>query len=487
MLLEIGHNLGLAHSGRNNVSYGDRSGMMGYSYNRDNGPMQCFNPAKTYQLGWFDDKTVEVNPNDGTWVGTIIGAADYSNDNVDPNANVIVKIVTGGSKDFYLGYNRKKDINSGVVVAGDAVTIVEQESGYSKSDFLASLPEEGSSETFFNFGGTDKNLVVEFLERGPTYNEVEVAIYFDSCAFPTCCQGLMCAELLKAPDLFVNVPVQLLAPSVAPTAKPSVAPTAKPTVAPTTLEPTDAPTTPEPTGVPTTAEPTSSSTTFSPTVSTTTLEPTNKPTFRPTDRRPLRERWTRKPISAPTTNEPTPAPTNKPTLAPSQKPIYSISYNNNRRPQKVRKQLMTETFRNDLGFFYNSGEVEVTQELFSWVLTARFPLESPSVQPALSTMLALQGTSTIDVTFWYNAEKMEANEGFKLQYSTDFGSSWTDVSSYVFGEGGFDTTDKWNLAQQETFEVDAGMDMVMIRIIGETNLGLSDSVFHVAGINIYGA
>lgn len=148
---------------------------------------------------------------------------------------------------------------------------------------------------------------------------------------------------------------------------------------------------------------------------------------------------------------------------------------------------MTETFRNDLGFFYNSGEVEVTQELFSWVLTARFPLESPSVQPALSTMLALQGTSTIDVTFWYNAEKMEANEGFKLQYSTDFGSSWTDVSSYVFGEGGFDTTDKWNLAQQETFEVDAGMDMVMIRIIGETNLGLSDSVFHVAGINIYGA
>lgn len=148
---------------------------------------------------------------------------------------------------------------------------------------------------------------------------------------------------------------------------------------------------------------------------------------------------------------------------------------------------MTETFRNDLGFFYNSGEVEVTQELFSWVLTARFPLESPSVQPALSTMLALQGTSTVDVTFWYNAEKMEANEGFKLQYSTDFGSSWTNVSSYVFGEGGFDTTDKWNLAQQETFEVDAGMDMVMIRIIGETNLGLSDSVFHIAGINIYGA
>lgn len=470
---EIGHNLGLAHSGKDDISYGDRSGMMGYSYNRDNGPMQCFNPAKTYQLGWFDDKTVVVNPNDGTWVGTIIGAVDYSNASVDSNANVILKIITGESKDLYVGYNRQKDMNSGVVSAGDMVTIVEQESGYSKSNFLASL-SEGSTHTFSNFGGSDKNLVVKFIERGSTFDEVKIAIYFDYCEFPSCCLGPMCADLLQAPDLFVNIPVQLLSSTPAPTAKPSVAPT--------TLEPTVAPTTLEPTYFPTTADPT-----FEPTVSTTTLEPTvapttSKPTFRPTSQRPLRERWTRKPTPAPTTKSA--STTNKPTLAPTQKPIYSISYNGGQ--PNVRKHLLTETFRNDLGFFYNSGEVEVTQELFSWVLTAKFPLESPSVRPALSTMLALQGTSTVDVSFWYSAEKMEVNEGFKLQFSTDFGTSWTDVMSYVFGEGGFVTTNKWNLAQQATFEVHSGTDTVMIRIIGETNLGLSDSVFHVAGINIYG-
>ena len=80
---EVGHNLGLAHSGDGNLEYGDQSGMMGkntiggsllswhsyhastfspsicpptspsYSYNSDDTPLMCFNPAKNYQLGWY--------------------------------------------------------------------------------------------------------------------------------------------------------------------------------------------------------------------------------------------------------------------------------------------------------------------------------------------------------------------------------------------------------------------------------------------------
>jgi len=219
---EIGHNLGLAHSGKDGISYGDKTGMMGYSYNRDNGPLQCFNPAKTYQLGWLNDKAVEVDPNAGRWEGTVIGTADYSNPTVDPNANVIVKV-----EDLYIGYNRKKGMNAGVNAAGDAVIIVEQGPGYTDSDFLATLTVYDPIKIFNNFRGTDKNLVVELTGRRSQFDEVIVAVYYDT-------------------DFHLPDQIQQL-----PTNVPTFKPTQTPTNRPTFPEPTASPTSPKPTPAPT--------------------------------------------------------------------------------------------------------------------------------------------------------------------------------------------------------------------------------------------
>eukprot|EP00536_Pseudo-nitzschia_multiseries_P016358 jgi/Psemu1/313075/fgenesh1_kg.1087_\ len=59
---EVGHNLGLAHSGEGSETYGDQSGMMGFSYDVDDAPLMCFNPAKNYQLGWYKEQQDFVNP-----------------------------------------------------------------------------------------------------------------------------------------------------------------------------------------------------------------------------------------------------------------------------------------------------------------------------------------------------------------------------------------------------------------------------------------
>ena len=48
---EVGHNLGLAHSGEGTNEYADNSGMMGYSYSQDEGPKMCFNGAKVSLQG----------------------------------------------------------------------------------------------------------------------------------------------------------------------------------------------------------------------------------------------------------------------------------------------------------------------------------------------------------------------------------------------------------------------------------------------------
>jgi len=394
---EIGHNLGLAHSGKDGISYGDKSGMMGYSYNRDNGPMQCFNPAKTYQLGWFDDKVLEIDPTRGTWVGTIIGATDYMNSNVNQNANVVVKIKTGEFNDLFVGYNRQKDMNAGVPDGGDKITIVEQGQGYSHSDFLASLSIEASTKTFYQFGGTDKNLVVDFIGQGSNIDEAIVAIYYDTCVYPSCCEGSMC-EGLAPPDLSIVTPIQVERPIL------TAAPTAMPTPA------------------------------------------------------PIQKR--------------TPAPTDRPRLY-------------NYRSVSLQKRILSENFRNGLGVFHGEGN-EVQQNMFQYVLTAKFELKEAGNLPTMSTTIDLQGTSFIEVTFWYNAEKMQNEEGFKLQYSSDHGNSWADIRTFKFGEGGFDKTEKWNHANKVSFEVARGVQDTDLRFVGDTTTDDSDSVFYIAGINVDG-
>ena len=50
---EVGHNLGLAHSGEvDEGAYGDKSGFLGISYNVQFEPKMCFNAVKNFQLGW---------------------------------------------------------------------------------------------------------------------------------------------------------------------------------------------------------------------------------------------------------------------------------------------------------------------------------------------------------------------------------------------------------------------------------------------------
>mmetsp|Transcript_22863 Transcript_22863/g.53988 ORF Transcript_22863/g.53988 Transcript_22863/m.53988 type:complete len:722 (-) Transcript_22863:213-2378(-) len=397
---EIGHNLGLAHAGKDNISYGDKSGMMGFSYRQDNGPLQCFNPAKSYQLGWYDDKVVEIDPEDGTWVGTLIGAVDYKNDSVDQNSKVVVKITSPDRTNLYVGYNRKKGMNSGVPLAGDRVTIVEQGLGYSSSNFVGNLSPDDPIHTFYSFGGSNKNLVVEFIDRKSYYNEVTVAIYYDTCIYPSCCNGRTCNT-----NGFKPSPIGTPAPQPLPS--PVASPTPKPTPHPT----------------------------------------------------------------------PAPAP---PTPAPTRDRMHTGATGSRSRPLK----LLTENFREGLGAFYGGGNA-VAQNIFQYIATAKFQLKQSTEPPYIGTDLNLQGNSIVQVNFWYNAQQMETQEGFRLQYSTDHGVTWSDVRRFSFGST-FKELDAWKFVNAATFQVQEGLSTAKLRFVGETSKNDSNSVFYIAGVNIYG-
>jgi len=113
----------------------------------------CFNPSKNYQLsqghgGWYNDHTYDTKRfatgvyGGTSWLGQIIGIADYKN---NPNHRpVVVKIESGTSTDLFVGFNRASGINKDTADARNQVTITQAGNnglGYSQSWLKAKLSE----------------------------------------------------------------------------------------------------------------------------------------------------------------------------------------------------------------------------------------------------------------------------------------------------------------------------------------------------------
>jgi len=173
---EIGHNLGLAHSGLpGRSSYEDTSGMMGYSYNLDDGPSVCFNAAKSYQLRWYEDKVESIDPRnlpDGSQSFNLIGVADYDNADGLVSLRLEYEGNQNNGKEWYVGYNRKAGINSGVPNTDEAapnlvhliekVNILANEYGYGQSERIAAL--DTNQQYSWDIGGTDVTLKVDSID-----------------------------------------------------------------------------------------------------------------------------------------------------------------------------------------------------------------------------------------------------------------------------------------------------------------------------------
>ena len=184
-LHEVGHNLGLAHSGEvKKGKYDDQSGMMGFSYDEDDTNM-CFNPAKNWQLGWYNDQAESINPlddkNDPVQQFTLNGVSDYGK---NKKALVVLQLNQPDSeKDYYIGYNRMDGINRDTVEDENMVTIIRKEGGlpteYGQSMKVAKL-NLGQSYVIENFNGQDGSSVeIKFVAsldgKDATIEVVDVA------------------------------------------------------------------------------------------------------------------------------------------------------------------------------------------------------------------------------------------------------------------------------------------------------------------------
>ncbi|MGK3761367.1 MAG: hypothetical protein ACI8RD_013685 [Bacillariaceae sp.] len=136
LMHEVGHNFGLSHSGKGGGDiYGDITGYMGAGSTEDDGPKNCYNAVKNYRLGWYDLQTGSTNPleytsNPKSFV--LNGVTDYKKDGSSNGELISLRLEQFGDDngvDFYLGYNRKAGINSGVSQGADQVILYSKDRG----------------------------------------------------------------------------------------------------------------------------------------------------------------------------------------------------------------------------------------------------------------------------------------------------------------------------------------------------------------------
>ena len=87
----------------------------------------CFNPAKTWYNGWFEQYHETVDPLMSAVELELVGIDDASNSLIQEHQKVVVKIKGNGEHDhLFLMFNRKKGINEGVAGSADQLIITSQ-------------------------------------------------------------------------------------------------------------------------------------------------------------------------------------------------------------------------------------------------------------------------------------------------------------------------------------------------------------------------
>ena len=179
---------------------------MGFSYAADDGPAMCFNAAKSWQLGWYSNRTVTVNPLSAGWSGKLVGLVDYQSTTGNP---VLLKINTSTDTDYYMMFNRKAGLNAGTMEGADQI-VIETQSGegtaYGQSTLVAKL-SAGGTYSISNFNSSGRTVTIKVnaisLTTTPAYASVSVSAasssgatcvgYGGTCGSgKTCCSGYTC-------------------------------------------------------------------------------------------------------------------------------------------------------------------------------------------------------------------------------------------------------------------------------------------------------
>lgn len=213
----------------------------------------CYNPAKSFQIAdaegagaWYQGSTVTWDTgtkNPTYWKGKVVGIADYDN---NPEGHpVSIKLETGTTNDYFLGFNRAYRANQDNEQADDQVTIIltgNNGVGYSQS-FLQATLVQGDSFTISKWHGTSYNLIitVNVIDISVSPGYADVTLNFGNASVPQQADQPTSQPTSEPTNIPTNapthvptkVPTDQIPPSAKPSGQPSKSPTRPPTLHPT--------------------------------------------------------------------------------------------------------------------------------------------------------------------------------------------------------------------------------------------------------------
>jgi hypothetical protein len=217
---ELGHNLGLQHSSAMLQEYGDGSCSMGMTY-YDTG--SCFNGAKNWWLGWYEDRRVELNGN-RAWTGKLAAFTDYDETKLGLH---VVNVKVGG---YFLQYNKVEKFNSGTTSALNVISITTLlPNGMSNltGTIGFNLPSSVPVYHIPNFDGTNYTMVIEACDKvsgNPDY--MTLSVHLNNGIQSSYCRGGK--QNQQFPTQFPSSSPSNYHPSMSPSRSPSWKPSKLP-------------------------------------------------------------------------------------------------------------------------------------------------------------------------------------------------------------------------------------------------------------------
>jgi len=168
---EIGHNLGLGHSGEGSNAYGDRSGFMGFA-----GQKMCYNGPKNWQLGWFADRHMTVTAGSDSFSGRLYGTTQYDNTNSADKMILRLHDPACTTCDVYISFNHDADYNSGTAEGQNKVQVHTKAGTPGSSKFSYVVARLGAGDLYTaTVNGKEVNVVVSFINAEEGWAEIIVA------------------------------------------------------------------------------------------------------------------------------------------------------------------------------------------------------------------------------------------------------------------------------------------------------------------------
>ncbi|GFH55221.1 hypothetical protein CTEN210_11697 [Chaetoceros tenuissimus] len=173
---EISHNFGFNHSGKGSDEFGDSTDSTGnIGQWLDDGPVACFNGAKTYYSGWYPEFYSSLDPGINSFSEDLVGLNDIvSKPSVSTGNNLVSRLSTIGTDDLFIMYQRAEGILDTLQSNRDTVTITQQKSFEAQSWSLAEL-RPGQEYRYENYGGYGRPLIVKFCSEIVDSNDIDKA------------------------------------------------------------------------------------------------------------------------------------------------------------------------------------------------------------------------------------------------------------------------------------------------------------------------